>query len=353
MLAAVCVAASVLAGCTKDGNGRFTVSQNSDLILDMSEHTATVNVFAPAAWTVACDADWVSITPSNGSFAMKVEANAVAASRTASVSVVCQDEVHIFKVVQAAADEVFVAYEYVDGKKGDAIEDGKKYSADAHGQSLSFMIESNCPNLLPPCEIDSEPEWITYSIDNNIVKIDIAPNFECKVRNGSLKLVSTSGAKEITVNFEQDFLELVENITFTAPDMISYNVKGEAGVDYFTGLFDSKQFKNHARNMFQDLNVAFYDALPVRGASPGDGPVFTTSDPEKTIIYTGATAAFFYNFMDGQPIKAGGTYLICVCRKVDAENWDEDAPFYAVEFTVPVEEGTPITAQPPVLDEEE
>lgn len=363
VLPAVCLACIMFVGCLEDEDISFSISQSSDLHLSTSEQTVSVDVFAPGSWSVYIDADWLAIDLYMSSFLLKVEENSIAAQRTAIVSVICGSEVRSFKIVQTADEEEFKVSAYVDGEAGEVIENSKTYSADAHGQSYSFIIESNWPDNLPPCEIVCEEEWITYSIDNNIANIEVAPDYDCKIRRGSVTFVSPSGEKDITVFFEQDYLELVENIVFTAPDQISYNIVGgnverdENGdlvkVVYYTGLYDSKELKNHAWNSFMQLNEAFYDTLPVRRGNPGRGPIFTVSDPEETITYSEYTATYFYNLLGGKPIKAGGKYIICVCKKSSAEKWDLSAPFYAVEFTVPEEDGAPITAQPPVFEEEE
>lgn len=361
LFAATCLAGCLLSGCKEPEEPiPFTISQTQDLKIDSSEQTATVNVTAPEAWTAKSDEDWAVITASETSFRIAVSENPVLEERFCTITVTCGAEKLSFKLVQGGCPELFIVkyYEGMDPTTAEAIESGKSFTVSGAGDNLSFVVESNLPLVLdeafgsmgyhaPVWTFDEKCDWISgINLPNMIlneyqITISIDANTTGEEREGTIDIVSSTGTNRVTIKIVQGVRDMVDNIFFMNPAdwgsedpaQIQYCVNGEAGVEYYTGLFDKEEFYMMDEMMNANLFLSFIQTTS--GFMAGSGPIFTITEPGQTVTYLGTTAKYFMDMAGGLPIEAGKTYLICVCKKDDADNNNQEGEFYTIEYATP------------------
>lgn len=364
LCAALCMAGCVFTGCNKSEEEdavKFEISQKEDLKIDASEQTITIDVAAPAAWDAKSDESWAVVTTAEKSFRISVSENEGMEERFCTISATCGDEKLSFALVQAGAPEIFIVkyYEGMDPSVAEAIASGDSFPASGAGEFLSFVVEHNLPLLpaenealagmgyhAPVWTYESKCDWIEgMDMPNMIlneyqISISVAANTTGASRTGSIDIVSTTGKTRITINVEQGTREFFDNIFFnnpadwggSDPASIMYCVNGNAGVEYYTGIFEKEDFQNLLDMNGNSMFLSFIQCTG--GFMAGSGPIYTVSEPGQQVSYIGTTPTYFMDMMGGVEIAPGYDYYIIGCDKASADDNDEEnADFHYIEYS--------------------
>lgn len=161
--------------------------------------TKTVQVSSNVTWSTSCDADWITVSPSNpvngdGMITINANSNPVMGAQRSAVIYVRTESVE--KAITITQDK---------GEDGYLLSSTTSINLNANAQQTSFDVESNIE-----WSVSSNESWCSVSSNvtkqNGTVTLNVEKNTGNAAREATITL--KSAAKEITVKVRQDALQI-------------------------------------------------------------------------------------------------------------------------------------------------
>lgn len=193
----MCLTVFAAYSCSDDDDAQSATIhvEKADITFDAMESTGSILITAPAAFTAESDKDWCSVSVEQNVIKVGVTTNQDKGSRTALVTITCNQESLTVPVVQSGAVLVY-----------DASQLNKVLGYDGGSFSLNFKSTVGQEVQIPL----NVQEWISYEIDEKeeTLTFTVLPSENAKPRTGSI--VVKAGKEELVFNITQ--LEDLESL---------------------------------------------------------------------------------------------------------------------------------------------